>query len=139
MGTVSWAGVLRELRDRGLAEAPLLGSGDGALGFWAALGDVYPATRHQRCWNHCSLNVLDKLPRRLHAATRPAMHAMYSAGSRAECTRQRAELCVQLRAQGQADACWGARKVHRPDQQKCTGLEAHATIAPPPLSFCLAV
>jgi putative transposase len=102
--TVSWTGVLRELRDRGLTDAPLLGIGDGALGFWAALDDVYPATRHQRCWNHRTLNVLDKLPRRMHAATRPAMHAMYSAGSRAECTRQRAELCVQLRAQGQADA-----------------------------------
>lgn len=49
--TESWAGVLRDLRERGLA-APLLAIGDGALGLWAALGEVFPSTRHQRCWNH---------------------------------------------------------------------------------------
>jgi hypothetical protein len=50
--TVSWSQVLRGLRDRGLVEPPLLAVGDGALGFWAALDDVFPSTRHQRCWNH---------------------------------------------------------------------------------------
>ncbi len=49
--TASWADVLRDLRERGLA-APLLAIGDGGLGLWAALAEVYPATRHQRCWNH---------------------------------------------------------------------------------------
>lgn len=49
--TASWAGVLRDLRERGLA-APLLAIGDGALGLWAALGEIFPATRRQRCWNH---------------------------------------------------------------------------------------
>ncbi len=49
--TDSWADVLRDLRERGL-DAPLLAVGDGALGLWAALSAVYPATRHQRCWNH---------------------------------------------------------------------------------------
>jgi transposase-like protein len=48
--TASWSGVLRSLRERGF-EAPLLGSGDGALGAWAALDEVFPETRHQRCWN----------------------------------------------------------------------------------------
>ncbi len=47
----SWADVLRNLRDRGL-EAPLAAMGDGALGIWAALDEVYPLTEHQRCWNH---------------------------------------------------------------------------------------
>jgi transposase-like protein len=49
--TESWAGVLRDLRERGLA-APLLAIGDGALGLWAALGQVFPTTEHQGCWNH---------------------------------------------------------------------------------------
>jgi len=65
--TASWAGVLRGLRDRGLQEVPLLAVGDGALGLWGGLDQVFPHTRHQRCWNHRRLNVLDKLPRRLHA------------------------------------------------------------------------
>ncbi len=47
----SWADVLRELRERGLG-APLLVVGDRALGLWAALDEVFPTTRHQRCWNH---------------------------------------------------------------------------------------
>jgi len=49
--TESWAGVLRDLRERGLA-APLLAIGDGGLGLWAALAEVFPSTRSQRCWNH---------------------------------------------------------------------------------------
>ncbi|MDO8616112.1 MAG: transposase, partial [Dehalococcoidia bacterium] len=47
--TASWQGVLRSLRDRGMAPA-LLGIGDGGLGAWAALTEVFPSTRHQRCW-----------------------------------------------------------------------------------------
>jgi transposase-like protein len=50
----SWSEVLRSLKARGLAEAPLLAIGDGALGLWAALDEVFPSTRHQRCWNHRS-------------------------------------------------------------------------------------
>ena len=102
--TASWTGVLRGLRDRGLQEAPLLAVGDGALGLWAALDQVFPSTRHQRCWNHRTLNVLDKLPRRLHAETRKALHELYAAPTRAECSRLRAELCQRLRLQDQADA-----------------------------------
>ena len=56
--TESWADVMRDLRDRGLAP-PLLAV-DGALGLWAA--KVFPATEHQRCWNHRALNVRSKLP-----------------------------------------------------------------------------
>src|SRR5919197_868125 len=63
--TASWSEVLHSLRERGLTEAPLLAIGDGALGLWAALDEVFPTTRHQRCWNHRALNVLDKLPKRL--------------------------------------------------------------------------
>lgn len=59
----SWAEVLRGLKNRGM-EAPVVAVGDGALGFWSALRDVWPCTREQRCWVHKMANVLDKLPKR---------------------------------------------------------------------------
>ena len=58
----SWLEVLRDLRDRGVQEAPLLAIGDGALGFWSALSEIYPQTRHQRCWVHKTANVLNEFP-----------------------------------------------------------------------------
>jgi putative transposase len=81
--TDSWAEVLRGLRDRGLG-APVVAVGDGALGFWGALRDVFPATREQRCWVHVTKNVLDALPKRLHDDAREALKAIYSAESRTE-------------------------------------------------------
>lgn len=63
--TASWASVLRGLKKRGLS-APVLAVGDGALGFWAALREVFPSTKEQRCWVHVTANVLDALPKRLH-------------------------------------------------------------------------
>jgi putative transposase len=77
----SWAEVLRSLRDRGLS-APVLAVGDGALGFWGALRDVFPTTREQRCWVHVTANTLDALPKRLHADAKEALKAIYSAESR---------------------------------------------------------
>jgi len=62
--TESWGSVLRDLKRRGLT-APVLAVGDGNLGFWAALREVYPETKEQRCWKHKLANVLDKLPKRL--------------------------------------------------------------------------
>ena len=76
--TDSWAEVLRSLRDRGLA-APVLAVGDGALGFWGALRDVFPSTREQRCWVHATTNVLDALPKRLHDDAKEALKAIYGA------------------------------------------------------------
>lgn len=67
--TASWSEVLRDLRDRGLV-CPRLVVGDGNLGLWAALGNVYPQSEQQRCWNHKLLNVLDKLPKRLQSAAK---------------------------------------------------------------------
>jgi putative transposase len=77
----SWAGVLRSLRDRGLS-APVLAVGDGALGFWGALREVFPETKEQRCWVHRSANVLDALPKRLHGEAKGALAAIYGASSR---------------------------------------------------------
>jgi len=59
--TDSWAEVLRSLRDRGVA-APVLAVGDGALGFWGALREVFPATAEQRCWVHKTANVSTPCP-----------------------------------------------------------------------------
>jgi putative transposase len=103
----SWREVLRSLKVRGLAEAPLLAIGDGALGLWAALDEVFPTTRHQRCWNHRRLNVLDKLPKRLHTEVRAKLAALTEAPTRHECERLRDGLCAWLRVRGQeaAAAC----------------------------------
>jgi putative transposase len=79
--TESWAEVLRSLRNRGLS-APVLAVGDGALGFWGALRDVFPTTREQRCWVHVTANTLDALPKRLHGDAKEALKAIYSAESR---------------------------------------------------------
>ncbi|HEX6508261.1 MAG TPA: IS256 family transposase [Chloroflexota bacterium] len=102
--TASWGEVLRSLKKRGLTEAPLLAIGDGALGLWAALDEVFPSTRHQRCWNHRVLNVLDKLPKRLQPEVRKRLRALAEAPTRQECECRRDALCAWLRDQGQASA-----------------------------------
>jgi transposase-like protein len=101
--TLSWQELLRDLRDRGL-RAPLLAVGDGALGLWAALDEVFPSTEHQRCWNHRVLNLQDKLPKRLQAEARRRLHAMWTADTQAECERLRNEYVSALRARGQEAA-----------------------------------
>ena len=60
----SWLSLLRDLKKRGM-KVPALATGDGALGFWGAMREVWPETREQRCWVHKIFNVLDKLPARL--------------------------------------------------------------------------
>jgi putative transposase len=102
--TASWSEVLRSLKDRGLSDAPLLAIGDGALGLWAALDEILPATRHQRCWNHRALNVLDKLPKRLQSQVRKQLRGLAEAPTRQECERRRDRLCTWLRGHGQASA-----------------------------------
>jgi len=79
--TESWASVLRDLKRRGMA-VPMLAIGDGNLGFWAALRDVYPETREQRCWKHKLANVLDKLPKRLQARAKDMLHEIMYAPDR---------------------------------------------------------
>ena len=79
--TESWAALLRDLRDRG-AQAPVLATGDGSLGFWAALRDVFPETAEQRCWVHKTANVLDALPKRKQDEAKAALVLIYTAPSR---------------------------------------------------------
>lgn len=74
----SWRCVLRDLKSRGL-EAPKLAIGDGALGFWKALVDVFPETREQLCWVHKTANVLDKLPKKLQSNAKEKIHQIYLA------------------------------------------------------------
>ena len=75
--------MLRDLRDRGMSE-PKLVSGDGALGAWAALRDVFPQAREQRCWVHKTANVLDALPKRLQPRAKTLLHEMAEAPARAD-------------------------------------------------------
>jgi putative transposase len=79
----SWKTVLRDLKRRGM-HAPMLAVGDGALGFWAAVRDVWPKTCVQRDWFHKLGNILDKLPRRLQPRVKAALHEVMYAGTRAQ-------------------------------------------------------
>ena len=83
----SWMSLLLDCRARGMSEAPKLATGDGALGFWLALGKVFPATRQQRCWVHKTLNVLDKLPKSEQPAAKGMLHEIWMAATRADATR----------------------------------------------------
>jgi putative transposase len=79
--TESWADLLRDCKRRGM-RAPVLAVGDGALGFWAALREVFPATREQRCWVHKAANVLNCLPKSAQPAARRALAEIRDAEDR---------------------------------------------------------
>jgi transposase-like protein len=76
--TGSWADLLRDCARRGM-RAPVLAVGDGALGFWAALREMFPDTREQRCWFHKSANVLSALPRSAHPGAKAALAEIWGA------------------------------------------------------------
>jgi putative transposase len=78
----SWKGLLLDVKARGLAIDPKLAIGDGALGFWKAIKQVYPKTRQQRCWVHKTANVLDSLPKRLQPEAKEKLHAIWMADTR---------------------------------------------------------
>lgn len=80
----SWREVLLELKRRGLTIAPRLAVGDGALGFWAALREIYPETRPQRCWVHKTANVLNYLPKSLQPKAKAALHEIWMAETKAQ-------------------------------------------------------
>src|SRR5882672_1531769 len=75
----SWRELLLDLKRRGLSIAPELAVADGALGFWKALGEVWPTTREQRCWVHKTANVLNKLPKSLHTKAKRALQEIWMA------------------------------------------------------------
>jgi len=83
----SWKGLLLDVKARGLVLDPKLATGDGALGFWKALPQVYSTTRVQRCWVHKTANVLDGLPKRLQPEAKNKIHQIWMAPTRADAER----------------------------------------------------
>ena len=79
----SWRELLIDVKQRGLQIAPEIAVGDGALGFWKALDEVFPGTRHQRCWVHKTVNVLDKVPLSVQANMKKDLREVYWAPNRA--------------------------------------------------------
>jgi transposase-like protein len=96
--TESWSEVLRDLKRRGL-RAPVLAIGDGALGFWGALREVFPASREQRCWVHKIANVLDAVPTSLQPKVKAALHTIMNAEN-----KEAADLAID-----QFEATYGAK------------------------------
>lgn len=86
----SWRELLLDLKSRGLSIAPKLAVGDGALGFWGAMSEVYPSTMHQRCWVHKTANILNKLPKSSQAKAKAMIQDIYLA----EC-REDADIALQ--------------------------------------------
>ena len=80
----SWKALLLDCQARGLVIDPTLAIGDGALGFWKAVRQIWPTTREQRCWVHKTANVLDKLPKSQQARAKDMLHAIWQAATRAE-------------------------------------------------------
>ena len=79
-----WRTLLLDLKRRGLAAAPELAVADGALGFWKALGEVWPKTREQRCWVHKTANVLNKLPKSQQLKAKRALQEIWMAETKAD-------------------------------------------------------
>jgi len=75
----AWKEILLDLKKRGLKNGPKLAVGDGALGFWGALGEEYPETKWQRCWVHKTANILDKMPKSVQSKAKSMIQDMYMA------------------------------------------------------------
>jgi putative transposase len=80
----SWSNLLLSIKARGLKIYPKLATGDGAMGFWAALSEQFPDTNQQRCWFHKSGNVLDKLPKKSRAKAKEMLHDIWMAESKSD-------------------------------------------------------
>ena len=80
--TQSWRELLLDLKARGLTKVPALAVGDGAMGFWAAMREVFPATQQQRCWVHKTANVLNALPKSVQAKAKVDLHNIWMAETR---------------------------------------------------------
>jgi putative transposase len=83
----SWLSVLQDLQARGLQDAPKLATGDGALGFWAAVNEAWPQTRTQRCWVHKTANVLAALPDSIQAKAKAGLKEIWMAETQVQATK----------------------------------------------------
>jgi transposase-like protein len=79
---LSWTEILEDLKRRGLSRPPKVAVGDGALGFWSAIEEVWPTTEKQRCWVHKTANLLNCLPKSLHSEAKRLIHEMYMSPTR---------------------------------------------------------
>lgn len=94
----SWLELLLDVKARGLIEAPMLATGDGALGFWKALKQVYPSTRQQRCWVHKTVNVLDKLPRGQQVSAKNMLHEIWMAATKQDAEKAMGKFAATYQA-----------------------------------------
>ena len=94
----SWRDLLLDLKRRGLATAPQIAVADGALGFWKALGEVWPTTREQRCWVHKTANILNKLPTSLHTQAKRALQEIWLAETKDDAVTALATLSKPTRS-----------------------------------------
>ena len=90
----SWADLLRDCKRRGMT-APVLSAGDGALGFWKALREVFPGTREQRCWFHKIANVLNALPKSAQPGAKAALAEIWQAEDREHAARAAAAFAAE--------------------------------------------
>jgi len=112
----SWRELLVEIKRRGLSVPPRIAVGDGALGFWKALDELFPGTHHQRCWLHKTANVLNKAPKSVQPGMKVALREIYLAPTRAQ-----AEVAVDL-----FEDAYGARY---PKAVECVRKDQQALLA----------
>lgn len=86
--TLSWKSLLLKLKDQGLQQDPALAIGDGALGFWSAITELWPTTQHQRCWVHKTANILNKLPKKLQSEAKSQLWQIYRADTKADAQKE---------------------------------------------------
>ena len=101
--TVSWSEVLRDLKERGM-NCPCLVVGDGNLGIWGALANIYPGSPEQRCWNHKMVNVLDKLPKKLQSQAKKYLQDIVYSETREAAEVRRDNFVRWCRAEGHRGA-----------------------------------
>ena len=85
---LSWKSLLLKLKGQGLQAEPKLAIGDGALGFWSAISELWPTTQHQRCWVHKTANVLNKLPKKLQSEAKSQLWQIYRADTKADAEKE---------------------------------------------------
>lgn len=85
--TQSWREVLLDLKQRGLSKPPELAIGDGALGFWSALREVFGDTKSQRCWVHKTMNVLNSLPKSVQPKAKGQLHDIWQAETKEDAAK----------------------------------------------------
>ena len=101
--TESWSAVLRDLKNRGM-NCPRLAAGDGNLGLWGALRNVYPEAAEQRCWNHKILNVLDRLPKKQQVEGKGRLQQIAYADSQAQAEEERDRFVQWCQREGYREA-----------------------------------